>query len=306
MRLLARLLLALAALLALGGPARAEDTGRFVEVEHLAVSGLPEQRLTIWLPPGYDAGKRRYGVLYMHDGQNLFFPDRNPWNKAWAVDKALSGLVAAGRVDPVIVVGVWSPGADRWRQYLPYSAWQAASPQLRGLMEAMNNGLPVVSQRYVDWLALELKPWIDRTYRTRRGRDDTAIAGSSMGGLVSCYAFMRHPRTYGRAACISAHWPASDPRASGAANPELKALWDGWFKAGLSRPRGRRLWLDHGTATLDAYYAPYQDVVDVRLAAQGWQRGRDFESRVYEGAEHEENAWARRLPEVLGWLLRKN
>lgn len=66
---------------------------------------------------------------------------------------------------------------------------------------------------------------------------------------------------------------------------------------------GAGLWLDHGTATLDAYYAPYQQVVDTRIAAQGWQRGKDWESRVYEGAEHEKNAWAARLPEIFGWLL---
>lgn len=64
--------------------------------------------------------------------------------------------------------------------------------------------------------------------------------------------------------------------------------------------------MDHGTATLDAFYAPYQQVVDARFAAAGWQKGRDWESKVYEGAEHEENAWAARLPEILGWLLAKD
>jgi hypothetical protein len=64
--------------------------------------------------------------------------------------------------------------------------------------------------------------------------------------------------------------------------------------------------MDHGTATLDQYYAPYQAVVDARFTASGWQKGRDWESRVYEGAEHEENAWAARLPEIFGWLLAKD
>jgi hypothetical protein len=85
----------------------------------------------------------------------------------------------------------------------------------------------------------------------------------------------------------------------------LLALWDGWFAARLGKPDGRRVWLDHGTATLDAFYAPYQQVVDARFAAAGWQKGRDWESKVYEGAEHEENAWAARLPEIFGWLLAK-
>lgn len=126
-----------------------------------------------------------------------------------------------------------------------------------------------------------------------------------MGGLMSCYAFLERPQTYGRAGCVSSHWPAADPAKVGPANPELIALWDGWFAARLGKPDGRRVWMDHGTATLDAFYAPYQQQIDARFAASGWQRGPDWESKVYEGAEHEENAWARRLPEVFGWLLRK-
>lgn len=91
----------------------------------------------------------------------------------------------------------------------------------------------------------------------------------------------------------------------GEANPELIALWDEWFAARLGAPGGRRVWMDHGTARLDAYYAPYQQAIDARLAANGWVSVRDWESRVHEGTEHEENAWVRRLPEIMGWLLQK-
>ena len=102
---------------------------------------------------------------------------------------------------------------------------------------------------------------------------------------------------------VSSHWPAVDPRDVAGVDEELQEILDQWFAERLGQPDGRRLWLDHVTATLDAYYAPYQQVVDARIAAQGWQRGKDWESRVYEGAEHEENAWAARLPEIFGWLL---
>jgi hypothetical protein len=63
--------------------------------------------------------------------------------------------------------------------------------------------------------------------------------------------------------------------------------------------------MDRGTATLDALYAPYQQAIDARFVTNGWVKGMDWESRIYPGAEHEENAWATRLPEVLGWLLAK-
>lgn len=281
-----------------------DDPGRFIEYEHLAAKGLPEQRLTIWLPPGYDVSDRRYPVIYMHDGHNLFDPAKSNFNKVWAADKAVIALTKAGRIEPHIIVGMWPHGSDRYRQYLPRSAYEMATPRIRGMMDKMAGG-PVVSDAYLMWIADVLKPWVDKNFRTLPGRDDTAIAGSSMGGLMSCYAFLARPEVFGRAACVSSHWPAVEPEAVGTADAEVIALWDQWFGRQVGAPDGRRLWMDHGTGTLDAFYSDYQQAIDNRLEAEGWQRGRDFESRVYEGDEHEENAWARRLPEVFSWLLAK-
>ncbi len=302
---LAGLWLLLACWLALPGAARAEDQGQLLQFEHVSAAGLPEQRLTVWLPPGYDRSRRRYGVVYMHDGHNLFELKYSNFNKIWAADKAMLAAMRSGRVDPHIVVGIWAPGADRYRQYLPQDIYRTSSGDLRVQMDKLAAG-PVMSEAYLAWLAGPLKRWVDGRFRTLSDRDHTAIAGSSMGGLVSCYAFLRYPATYGRAACISSHWPAAIPGEVGATNPALAVMWDGWFAARLGTPDGRRLWLDHGTATLDAHYAPYQQAVDARIAAMGWRRGRDWQSKVYPGAEHEENAWAARLPEIFGWLLRRS
>lgn len=298
-----RLITALLALLGLTAPVAAEDTGRLIEYERIAAEGLPDQRLTIWLPPGYDAGEGRYPVLYMHDGHNLFDVKSSNFNKIWAADTAMLAAVQTGKVEPHIIIGIWAPGSDRYRQYLPKSAYDAAPPAVKAQMGA---GGEIISERYLAWIAGPLKSWVDSSFRTRPGRDNTAIAGSSMGGLMSCYAFLERPEVFGRAGCVSSHWPAVDPRAVEGESAELKALWDGWFAARLGQPDGRRVWMDHGTATLDAYYAPYQQVVDARFAAAGWQKGRDWQSKVYEGAEHEENAWAARLPEIFGWLLAKD
>lgn len=305
----------IAALLALGltpslaaraAPAResAAASGRLLDYAGLKAAGLPDQRLTIWLPPGYDSGTQRYPVLYMHDGHNLFDPAKSNFNKVWKADKAIVSLANAHQAEPHIIVGIWAPGADRYRQYLPRPIYDAASPALRAQMDKLAGG-PIVSDAYLRWMTDSLKPWVDGQFRTRTGPADTAIAGSSMGGLMSCYAFMARPDVFGRAACVSSHWPSVDPRAVGAANPELQALLVNWFRQSLGTPGTRRLWMDHGTATLDAYYAPYQAGIDAQVIADGWQKGRDFESRVYEGAEHEENAWAARLPEIFGWLLGK-
>jgi enterochelin esterase-like enzyme len=300
-----RYLALLLGLLALSTQLRAEDTGRLIEYERVPAAGLPDQRLTIWLPPGYSFGERRYPVLYMHDGHNLFDVTKSNFNKIWAADRAMLEAVANNNVEPHIIIGIWAPGPNRYRQYLPRSAYDAATGALRMQMDAAANG-PVVSDRYLEWIAGPLKTWVDAGFRTRTGRDDTAIVGSSMGGLMSCYAFLERPDVFGRAGCISSHWPAVEPRSVAGGNAALAALWDEWFATRLGAPDGRRVWMDHGTATLDAYYAPYQQVVDARFSAAGWQKGRDWESRVYEGAEHEENAWATRLPEIFGWLLARD
>ncbi len=298
-----RMLAALLALLGLAAPLAAQDAGRLIEYERVPAADIPDQRLTIWLPPAYDASDRRYPVLYMHDGHNLFDIEKSNFKKIWAADTAMLAAVASGKVEPHIIVGIWAPGRDRHRQYLPRSLYDMTSGNLRAQMDGMTAG-GVISQAYLAWIAGPLKSWVDASFRTRPGRDDTAIVGSSMGGLMSCYAFLEKPQVFGRAGCVSSHWPAVDPRAVDA--DQLKALWDGWFAARLGKPEGRRVWLDHGTATLDAFYAPYQQVVDARFAAEGWEKGRDWESKVYEGAEHEENAWAARLPEIFGWLLAKD
>ena len=300
---MARLLSLLLAVLALAvSPAMAQDGGRTIEYERVPAAGLPDQRLSIWLPPGYDAGERRYPVLYMHDGHNLFDVKKSNFNKIWAADKAMLAAVQSGKVEPHIISGIGAPGPDRHRQYLPRSLYDMTGGNLRAQMDGMTKG-GVISDRYLEWIAGPLKTWVDASFRTRTGRNDTAIVGSSMGGLMSCYAFLEKPKVFGRAGCVSSHWPAVDPRSIDAG--ELAGLWDAWFAARLGSPDGRRVWMDHGTATLDAFYAPYQQVVDARMAAAGWQKGRDWESRVYEGAEHEENAWAARLPEIFGWLLAK-
>jgi enterochelin esterase-like enzyme len=299
-----RWLLACLALLTLAVPLRAQEGDRLLEYERIPAAGLPDQRLTIWLPPGYDASDVRFPVLYMHDGHNLFDVRKSNFNKIWAADTAMLAAVASGKVEPHIIIGIWAPGPDRYRQYLPRSAYDAATPELRVQMDTAAAG-EVVSDRYLAWIAGPLKSWVDTSFRTRPGRDDTAIVGSSMGGLMSCYAFLEAPQVFGRAGCVSSHWPAVDPRNVAGDDSGVRQLWDAWFAQRLGQPDGRRVWMDHGTATLDQFYAPYQQVVDARFAAAGWQKGRDWESKVYQGAEHEENAWAARLPEIFGWLLAK-
>ena len=250
---------------------------------------VPARHVDVWLPPGYDAGDRRYPVVYMHDGQNLFDPATAYGGTDWAVDEAMTRLVNEGTVRPAIVVGVWN-SPQRFAEYMPQ----------RGVSAPVSSGVPggpavapgaLLGDRYLAFLVEELKPFVDRTYRTLPGRTDTVIMGSSMGGLVSQYAMSRYPEVFGGAGCVSTHWPAGGG----------VALED--FERHLPDPATHRYWLDYGTATLDATYEPFQRRADAILRRAGYVEGRDWITRKYPGAEHSEKAWRARVDQPLVFLL---
>ena len=298
-----RLLLALVAMLfAMAAPAAAQDAGRFVTIDAAPSVNIAPPRVTIWLPPGYDSGKQRYGVVYMHDGQNLFDRKRSGFDKVWAADKSVLRLVATRKIAPVIIVGVDEPGAARYRQYFPQRLYGMASAKVRADIDSTAKG-PLTGDAYLRFLTDELKPLIDKSYRTRPDAAHSAVVGSSMGGLMSCYAFIERPDVFGRAGCVSTHWPLTFGLMI-LPDDDRPAMWKTYLTQHLGKPTGRRLWMDHGDKTLDAAYPAWQPLIDADIAALGWKKGRDFESRAYPGAAHEENAWAARLDEIFGWLLR--
>lgn len=295
-----RWLLALCALL-FAFVAKADAQGRFVTLDQPADIGAVH--VTVWLPPGYDRyTKRRYPVLYMHDGQNVFFPKRSGFNKVWAADKAALRLIREKKVAPFIIVAADHPGAMRFLRYFPS---RVVSPAFGQGIEGFAKG-KLGGDAYLSFLADRLKPVIDQRFRTRPHARHTAVAGSSMGGLISLYALTERADVFGKAAAVSIHSPLIDPNLLNQ-QPQMaagvKADWQRYLATRLGAPQGRKLWMDHGTETLDASYAPYQAVLDSSVASAGWNRGKDFESRVFKGTAHEENAWAARLPEILGWLL---
>lgn len=260
-------------------------------------TSLPSRHVTarnvdVWLPPGYEAsGSTRYPVLYMHDGQNLFDPATSYGHVDWAVDEAMTRLIATGQVRPAIVVGVWST-ARRFEEYMPQRAVGEGGRvrfDVPGIAEI--RAQDIVSDRYLAFLVEELKPLIDSHYRTLPDRANTSVMGSSMGGLVSQYALSRHPGVFGGAGCVSTHWPAGD----GA------ALED--FARHLPDPATHRYWFDFGTETLDAAYEPYQARADEALRRAGYVAGDNWITRKFPGAEHSEKAWRLRIDQPLVFLL---
>ncbi len=256
---------------------------------------LSEKRhVSIWLPPGYDQDtERRYKVLYMSDGQNLFDPRIANTGVDWGVDEALTALVEEGAIEPVIVVGVWS-SAMRGPEYSP---WHRAPDYARFLIE-------------------ELMPRVNAEYRTLTGPPNTAHMGSSMGGLLSFYLATKHTETFGACGCISTHLPLSEAvaaryfpmgegdKAPGAAPDETPYVLKD-LDAGLTIPRGARFWFDYGTQGLDADYAPLHAKLRAALIEKGLVEDDDFVIRAYEGADHNETSWRARLKDPLRFLYGK-
>jgi predicted alpha/beta superfamily hydrolase len=266
-------------------------TGTLLRHASMPSAHVAARNVDVWLPPGYGADPaRRYPVLYMHDGQNLFDPATSYGGVDWAVDEAMTRLIAQGTVRDAIVVGIWN-SPKRREEYMPQRAVQNA--EIRFNVPGTGGVKPsdIISDRYLAFLVEELKPFIDSSYRTLPGRDDTFVMGSSMGGLVSQYAMSRYPDVFGGAGCVSTHWPAGDGI----------AVTD--FGAHLPDPATHRYWFDYGTETLDSSYQPYQEQADALLRKAGYVEGQNWVTKKFDGAEHSEKSWRLRVDQPLVFLL---
>lgn len=236
---------------------------------------LRNQRdLIVYLPPGYDAQPGRYfPALYLHDGQNLFdgatsFIPGMDWHVGHTADQCIS----VGKVEPLIIVGMYNTKA-RIREYTPTHV-----PKLGGGR----------ADRYAKFLIEEVKPFVERQYRTFSGPENTGIGGSSLGGLVSLYLGLKLSHIFGKIAALS------------------PSVW--WnqrvmhrFAEAYAAEHRPRIWLDIGTREGPRIVQEVEQFRDV-LLQKGWSLNQDLHYERIEGAEHNEAAWARRVAPFLQFL----
>jgi pimeloyl-ACP methyl ester carboxylesterase len=243
----------------------------------------------------------------MHDGQNLFDPKTGFGGKEWGVDEAAAKLIASGEMPRTIVVGIWNT-PKRLREYVPSKAFARLPARYMDRVRGLYGGDPL-SDGYLRFIVQELKPFIDRHYNTRPKRESTAIMGSSMGGLISLYALTEYPHVFGAAGAVSTHWPLLLPREGEKLSDEdmatVATAFEGYLRTALPRPGRHRIWFDHGSETLDRHYAAYQARIDRLVASRGWTKERDFTSRNFAGAPHNEDAWRARVDQPLRFLFEK-
>ncbi|HEX5041920.1 MAG TPA: alpha/beta hydrolase-fold protein [Candidatus Polarisedimenticolaceae bacterium] len=235
---------------------------------------IPARTVQVYLPPGYARDKeRRYPVLYLHDGQNVF--DAAAAGMEWQVDEAAEALVRQGKIEPLIVVAV-ANGDARTDEYTPTA------------VEGKGGGKAAL---YARFLREELKPFIDRTYRTRPGPADTAVGGASHGGLVSLWLALTHPDTFGNALALSTSAGWDDERIV----KQVRAL---------PAKVPVRIWLDLGLREGEWFLTGNRHLRDA-LAAKGWTPGGDLRYLEQEEGAHDEISWASRVPAMLTFLWPK-
>lgn len=278
------------------------SSGTIQRFEKFRSKYVDARNIDVWLPDNY-SNKKRYAVLYMHDGQMLFDAAAT-WNKqAWEVDETVGRLMKEGKIKDVIVVGVWNNGEYRHSEYFPQKSLEFLPPETRGYI--VKNSLKDKPQadNYLKFLVEELKPFIDKEFSTRPDRNNTFIAGSSMGGLISIYALCEYPNIFGGAAGISTHLPmVLDVKTP---NPEsVPPSFRAYLEKNLPRANTRKVYFDYGDQTLDQYYPPLQKNIDELMQSKGW-RAKNWTTRFFAGEDHSEKAWAKRFSIPLEFLLSK-
>jgi hypothetical protein len=287
------------------GPAPHVSAGTIVDLGVLQSRYADPRRVVVWLPSGYQTRGPKYAVLYMHDGQNLFDTKTAGYGMEWQVDENLDRLIREKKVRPTIVVGIWNT-PKRLQEYVPSKAFGGLPPEYRAKVRALYGGDPL-SDGYLKFIVDELRPMIDRRFNVKTDAANTAIMGSSMGSLISLYAIDEYPRVFGMAGMISTHWPlVISPDNKPIPDNEyeiVSSAFERYLGPALPDPRSHKLYFDHGSETLDANYARYQDRVDAVVARRGYRKWGNWLSLSFPGQKHNELSWASRVAVPLQFLL---
>ena len=279
---------------------------KIVSIKSFGSEYVKERNIDIWLPDGY-SNNQKYAVLYMHDGQMLY-DSTTTWNKQeWGVDETMQKLIDEKKIRNTIVVGI-SNTELRHSEYFPQKPFESLPKTLQDSLinfEERNadNQLfksKVISDNYLKFIVEELKPHIDNNYSTHQDKSNTYIAGSSMGGLISMYAICEYPAVFGGAACLSTHWPGTFDTLN---NPIPNQFAD-YLENNLPTPADHKIYFDYGTETLDALYEPSQLNIDQVMKNKGYTSS-NWITQKFDGADHSERSWMRRLDIPLVFLLGK-
>ena len=234
-----------------------------------------DREIVVYLPPSYKANSaQKYPVFYMHDGQNLFDKGTGAFGKEWYVDEKAEYLIKKNIINEIIIVGVYNGYGERLNEL----TWTSNTEHGGG-----------DGKKYCDFLTKEVKPFIDKTYRTKSDRANTAVGGSSLGGLISIYLSTNYSKVFGNAAIMSPSiwWNEGDSLKE---TDKLKDKTDFWIDAGTEEDKD------------DPGMVGYANMLYKKLLAK---EGKNVMMFVDKGAGHNEEAWATRIHSPLIYFFGK-
>lgn len=240
---------------------------------HRGVEGVNVRKrdIIVWLPPNYDIAKdARYPVLYMHDGQNIFDPKTCGFGVDWQIDEAADSLIRNGKIEPIIIVGIYNTPA-RGIEYIPGDTGES----------------------YMKFVVETVKPLIDKTYRTLPGRENTAVGGSSLGGLISFMMAWQYDNIFSKAICFS---PAFKIRSIDYVKTAAKS----------TVKKDIKLYIYNGGLDLEAVLQPGIDDMLELLNSKGYKPITDYIWEHDPTATHNEAAWAKHIRSALLFLFGNN
>jgi enterochelin esterase-like enzyme len=280
------------------------STGKINRFFNFKTNITSPHTVDVWLPEDYSSQKK-YAVVYMQDGQMLF-DSTTTWNKQeWKVDETVSKLIAENKIIDCIVVGIHNREEYRYADYFPEDILQKLSEEQQN--EILNKQLKnsPSANTYLRFIAEELKPFIDTKYSTYTNKEHTLIMGSSMGGIISLYAMCKYPDVFGKAGCISTHWPVLSAKVFNLSKTmNIAEEFRKYISEKIDVSNHSVFYFDHGDKTLDSLYAPYQQKVDGLFKQKGFTKI-NFVSNKFPGDDHSEKSWSKRLYIPFEFLLRK-
>mgnify|MGYP002377660713 CR=1 FL=1 len=278
--------------------------GRIDFIENFPSMFVNPRNIEIWLPEAYDPSKK-YAVIYAHDGQMLYDKTKS-WNgQAWDIDDVAGEMMRTGKIKDLIIVGIWNDGANRFRDYFPQKPFESLSKTEKAFIQQklqesfrVEGDFSPNSDHYLRFIVQELKPWIDTHYATLKDPANTIIMGSSMGGLISFYAITQYPEVFGRAVCMSTHWPGI----FGMENNPVPDAFLNYAALHLSRLDRHKIFFDLGDQGLDSLYTETQQKIDHLMMKHGFNES-NWQTIYAAGETHTETSWNKRLPDALKFIM---
>ena len=280
--------------------------GKIERIDSFPTKYIAPRTVDVWLPNNYSKNKK-YSVLYMHYGQMLFDASAT-WNKQeWMVDEVITKLELENKIEDLIVVAIWNIPNLRHTDLYPKKPFQllSKSEQEKVKEEATKQKIDwsiqkINSDNYLKFIVKELKPYIDKNYPVYTDANHTGIMGSSMGGLISMYAFCEYPEIFGKSACLSTHWIGFREFEN---NPIPESFFT-YMEKNLPLPNEHQIYFDYGTETLDAFYLPYEHRVDEILQAKGYTV-KNYKNLKFDSENHSEASWQKRIHIPIEFMFEK-